>query len=360
VRHNHEMLCHRKAEDLAEFLAIMRPDALIVDELHLCKTRDKKEESQRHHTLRALAQWCRDTGSAVYGMTGTPVTNEPSEALSLIGLVNPQTADELRKLNKKGKRVEFSMAIHEALQPISSRYVPAPPARLEQNTVTVRADEFYDDVVDALQRSQITADAVMAQAKFDALLELASKPGKLLVFTSAVTSVVNPAADLLRRNGITTVIHTGDDKGSDGSSVEAFIRDPAVKVLVASTSTLATGFDGLQQVCGRICFLTLPWTSTEYDQAVARILRRGITFEKVELTTICAALADPEDGGNDWSLDHQKQLLLTSKRSICATVCDGIIPDGVNVRGGLNAVCQANRQWAKRMRERRNQQEAGE
>ena len=157
--------------------------------------------------------------------------------------------------------------------------------------------------------------------------------------------------------GINTVVHTGSEKGAEEiGNVTAFINDPTVKVLIASTSTLATGFDGLQKVCSRIAFLTMPWTAAEHEQAVARIVRRHVVASKVELTTVCATLTDPATG-DDWSLDYQKLDLLHSKRSLSSAVCDGVIPDKKALEGGLNTVRKGLNIWLKDARTRLEQKE---
>ena len=213
----------------------------------------------------------------------------------------------------------------------------------------VRADHLIDETVAACMRSAVTADAVLTEAKSDALVRLAAEPGKLLVFTSAVTGVVDEMRRALERAGIRAVVHTGDEKSEgDVESVKAFQLDPSVKVLIASSATLATGFDGLQKVCGRVCFLTLPWTAAEHDQAVARIVRQGTSFQSVELTYLVAVLQDPESG-EDWSLDRQKLDRLTGKRTIADAVCDGVIPDKAALQLTEKKIRGAVKKWAQRI-----------
>lgn len=348
VINNHEMLSDLKSTEVAAFLHVFEPDAVIIDEVHLCKARTGATESQRHRNLQALTDWCRDNDAAVYGMSGTPVVNELSEPISLLRLVRPDLAKGLdSKLTG-----DNCMAIHEALQPISSRFVPPPAAIVEKNTIEVRADNLLEDALEASKSNGVATDAAIAPAKFNAVLDLAKQDGKLLVFTSSVAGVVDALKSKLTKAGIKTVVHTGSEKGKDDTgNVKQFIENPDVQVLIASTSTLATGFDGLQAVCNRIVFLTLPWTAAEHEQAVARILRQGVQFKTVEVHTICASLVDPTTG-EDWSLDHQKLERLDSKRSISAAVCDGIIPDESALRGGLTVVAKAHRTWAKKVRER--------
>lgn len=350
---NHEMMSDHGLERLAEFVVAFNPDALIVDELHLAKVRTKATESQRHRNLKALLADLRERGAVIYGMTGTPVVNELQEAISLLGMVEPSAAEGLDPNHK----VDNCLAVHAALQPLTSRYVPPLPCRKQVSNITVRADHLLDETVAACMRSAVTADAVLTTAKRDALVRLAAEPGKLLVFTSAVTGVVDEMRDALERAGIKTVIHTGEEKAEgDVASVMAFQEDPSVKVLIASSSTLATGFDGLQKVCGRVCFLTLPWTAAEHDQAVARILRQGSEFNSVEITYLIAVLQNPECG-EDWSLDRQKLDRLTGKRTIADAVCDGVIPDRAALQLTEAKVRKGLKKWAERVSKTQQQKE---
>ena len=348
---NHEMLGDAGAAGLAAALREFCPDAVVIDELHQCKVRNQDTESQRHRNLTALAKWAQTNGAMFYGMSGTPLVNELGEVIDLIRMVSPELAEGL----KTQRTIENCRLAHEALQPISSRFVPTPPAELRNQEIEVRADHLLDEVLDACERgSMTTVDAVIAPAKFNALLELAKQDGKLLVFSSAVTGVMAEAKALLANHGIKAVIHSGEDKLADNgqASVSAFQLDPSVKVLIASTSTLATGFDGLQKVCGRIVFLTLPWTAAEYEQAVARVLRQGITAAQVDCTVLVASLTDPETG-EDWSLDQQKLKRLTTKRSMAAAVCDGVIPEKAALVCTEQKAKQAHKAWSQRVKEAR-------
>lgn len=354
VINHHEMLSDLKASELAAFLCSFEPEMVIIDEIHLCKSRNPATESQRYRNLQSVADWCRNNNAAIYGMSGTPVVNELSEPLSLLRLVRP---DLTKGLDSKLSG-DNAMDIHEALQPISSRFVPESPAKLIKRTVEVRADHLFEDALEASKSNGVAVDAALAPAKFEAVKDLAQQGGKLLVFTSSVTGVVDDLKAYLASADITAVVHTGSEKGINGNgNVRSFIENPTVKVLIASTSTLATGFDGLQRVCNRIAFLTLPWTAAEHEQAIARVLRQGLTSSTVEVTTICAALIDPTNG-EDWSLDQQKISRLDSKRSLGSAVCDGVIPDQEALVGGLTAVAKAHRKWAKSVSEKLNEASA--
>ena len=342
VVNNLEMLQDRYREDIAKFLEVFKPDALVIDEIHLCKTTNADNPSQRRGILGELCDWARQQGTIIYAMTGTPVVNKLTEAVDLFRMVQPGAAEGLGTRHT----VNNCLAVHNAIQPFVTRYVPLPFAEKVTRRIDVAADHLLDEVL-AAGSNAINLDAALAEAKIDALVELAKEDGKLLVFTTPVAGVVDPVVEALANAGIKAVRHTGEEKFEDGSwTVRKFIEDPSVKVLVASTSTLSTGVDGLQSVCGRCVFLTLPWTPAEYDQAVARLARQGTNFRQVEITTIFAHLQHPETG-ESWSMDEMKHSVLTSKRTIAAAVADGKAPTRDSLAFSLDRVTKAWKDWSK-------------
>ena len=343
---NHEMLGDYTAKQLAVFIEAQEPDAVIIDELHLCKMRDETTESQRHRNLKTLCDQLRDS-AILLGLTGTPVVNELAEAVGLIRLIRPDLAKDL----KVSHTIDNCLDVHEALQPICSRYVPPLPCKVTEHHLEARADHLYEEVLEACGKNPSAVDAVLVQAKLKQLVEICQRPGKTVVFTSAVAGVVDAARDALTAAGIRTVVHTGQEKETAGiPSLDLFLQDQSVQVLIASTGTLATGFDGLQAVCSRLCYLTLPWTPAEYDQSKHRVIRQGSTADEIELFTISAVLFD-EQSDEDWSYDSQKVGVLTGKRTVMDAVTDGVIPDQAALKFSLTEARRAHRKLLKRVKE---------
>ena len=340
---NLEMLQDRYRDGISQFIGSYRPEAIEIDEVHLCKGTDADNPSQRRALLGEMMDWARANDVLIYAMSGTPVVNKLTEAIDLIRMIRPEIANGL---NPRHTSVNV-LKVHNALQPFTTRFVPLPPAQRINRRIDVRADHLYQDLLDGGSNAT-TMDANLSEAKIDALVELAKKPGKLLVFTTPVTNVVDPVIEALSAAGITAVRHTGEEKflGTE-PTVELFKSNPDVKVLVASTSTLSTGVDGLQHVCGRCVFLTLPWTPAEYSQAVARLLRQGTAFDEIEITTICASLNDPKTG-EDWSLDDQKLAVLDGKRTVLDGVLDGSFPTKDALVFSKERVAKAQRSWLTR------------
>ena len=55
----------------------------------------------------------------------------------------------------------------------------------------------------------------------------------------------------------------------------ASVPPRALRIGFATESPIGTGVDGLQHVCDRLVFASLPWTHAEYEQIIGRIKRKG-------------------------------------------------------------------------------------
>ena len=112
---------------------------------------------------------------------------------------------------------------------------------------------------------------------------------------------------------------TGEDKGG----LNGFLNGD-IDVLIGS-SAIATGFDGLQDVCSRIIVNVLPWTAAEFDQLKGRIYRQGQRNDKVDMI-IPMTYADVN--GERWSWCESKMQRLHFKKSIADAAVDGVVPEG--------------------------------
>ncbi len=350
---NHEAFSAPRLAQLAGLLAGFTPDAVVIDEIHGFKAREGTEESQRRRALKLLLDNLRPTAKVIYGLSATPVINELGEAIGLMELVSPETAKGLDSAHTP----ENCLRVHERLQGISTRYLPPAPCKVSQHIREANADTLLDDVLAAGLQSPHAVEAALIPAKLPLLLNECRRGEKTVVFTSVVEGVVAPTRAALEAAGLTVVVHTGLEKETEGRlSVEAFISDPTVDVLLASTGTLAVGFDGLQTVCRKQVFLTLPWTAAELEQSIGRIRRQGTVFEEIEVVTLTAWLTNPETGDR-WSLDEQKIERLHSKRSISAAVTDGITPDRASLELTPTAIQRALAKWAVRLHKTRQEQQ---
>jgi hypothetical protein len=100
-------------------------------------------------------------------------------------------------------------------------------------------------------------------------------------------------------------------------------------VLIASLRCVGTGVDGLQAVCNRAVFFQLPWTSTEFEQAVGRLDRDGTEFESIQVYLPITDIHLPN--GERWSWCRSKLDRISSKRDIAKAAVDGDVPDAASM-----------------------------
>ena len=136
----------------------------------------------------------------------------------------------------------------------------------------------------------------------------------------------------LINNGFSYCVYTGNDKDATeegfNDSLDQFIHG-STEVLVASIKCVGTGVDGLQSTCNRAIFFQLPWTSTEFEQAVGRLDRDGTDFESVEVFLPITDINLPN--GEKWSWCRSKLDRINSKRDIAKAAVDGEVPDAASM-----------------------------
>jgi len=152
---------------------------------------------------------------------------------------------------------------------------------------------------------------------------------KTVVFTEYVKDIVPYLVKQIKQTTQFSVgIYTGNDKDATAAgftdALEQFIHGK-VEILVASIGCLGTGVDGLQFVSNNIIFATLPWTSTDYEQAIGRFDREGFVFDSLDIHVpkTYALLSN----GQEWSWCQSKLNRLQNKRDIAKAAVDGEIPD---------------------------------
>ena len=142
--------------------------------------------------------------------------------------------------------------------------------------------------------------------------------------------------------------HTGSDKNPTeykfSDSLDQFLHGE-LDVLIASTSTLATGVDGLQSVCNNVIFATLPWTNTDLEQAIGRFDRQGFIFDELY---IHIPRTFGIHNGTEWSYCDMKLARLESKKDMATASVDGLIPDEKNMLSA-NKATEYWRNWVARL-----------
>jgi superfamily II DNA/RNA helicase len=148
----------------------------------------------------------------------------------------------------------------------------------------------------------------------------------------------------LESNKFSFSVFTGDEKEAQDEgfrdSLDEFIRGDT-EILVATIQCAGTGIDGLQSVCNQAVFFQLPWTSTEFEQAIGRLDRDGTDFDSVTIHIPITDISLPD--GQRWSWCRSKLDRIESKRDIAKAAVDGEIPDAAT----LITPSEASKYWLK-------------
>lgn len=322
---NHEMFQERNESKIKTFINSNEIDLVVIDELHQVKQRDEDFESQRRRMLTGLISDLPNGRAKprVLGMTATPIINNLQEGKSLIELVSGLRHAEIdARMN-----VQNCMRLYQKFTTMGFRMTP--PQRIE------RTPKIYPVDCTPYIESLLALGHAPHPQKIESVLVRARWPiikqhlrHKTVIFTEYVTDIVPFLYQAVQDVGLTVGLYTGDEKLATDARyrdmLDQFIRGP-LDVLIASIRTVGTGVDGLQFVCNNVVFATLPWTNTDYEQAIGRFDREGFVFDSLDIhiPKTYAILGD----GQEWSWCDAKLSRLENKRDISKAAVDGEIPD---------------------------------
>jgi hypothetical protein len=210
-----------------------------------------------------------------------------------------------------------AIEVHQKLIRHGIRYRPRYAQTIETHYPVIDGQAFLPDLRQVPSGNVAALDKVMLRAKRLHLAALLRRG--TLVYTQFVTDMVGPLVESVEAAGLRAGIFTGERK--DG--LDDFLKG-RIDVLVGS-APVGTGVDGLQYVCNRLIFVSLPWTSADYEQVVGRLHRQGSAFDKVE---VYVPLVELRRGGDAWSWDRTRLQVIQYKRTLADAAIDGVIPEG--------------------------------
>lgn len=322
---NHEMLQNRNEADIKRFIKTNAYDLVVIDELHQVKQRDVDSETQRRRLLTGLITDIPEDRPKprVLGMSATPIINNLQEGKSLVELVTSLSHDDIGiKPN-----IHNCMRMYQRFTTLGFRMMPKSEISREPQIHPVDATPLLGELLSLGTRPHPQKiEAVLVKARWPVIRRCLRK--KTVIFTEYVQDIVSPLSHLVEAAGFRVGIYTGDEKYAKSigfsNALHEFIEGDT-DVLIASIRTLATGVDGLQYVCNNVVFASLPWTSTDYDQAVGRFDREGFIFDRLDIHI--PKTYTMLSTGDEWSWCESKLRRLENKRDIAKAAVDGEIPD---------------------------------
>ena len=295
-----------------------RINFIIIDEIHYTKQRQVEDMSRRKQLVSALITAAAEHNPDLHiiGMSATPVINNLTEGKSLVELVTGVAHDEL----DIQPNIPNCMKLHQRLVTLGIRWMPDYKQQLGEPkdlSIPVDCSEFIDEIR-ALGRNgtPLALEQILTRARLPVIREQI-KP-KTLIYTHYVQGIDKLLRDALVDDGWNVGFYTGDDK----SGLNGFLYGN-IDVLIGSSS-IATGVDGLQQVCNQLIINVLPWTHAEYEQLIGRIYRQG----QQNPVTIVIPLTYAYVNDERWSWCDSKMQRLRFKKSIADAAVDGIVPEG--------------------------------
>ena len=291
-------------------------DLVVLDEVQSVRQRTDANESKRRSLVRRLLA---DAGSRnpelrVMGMSATPVINNLHEAKTLLELITGDEHDDL--LTKP--TVDNAIRVHQKLIKHGIRYRPKYSQAMVTSYPEIDGISSLAELKQLGRRDLLGLDKTLLKAKLPWIL--AEVTPKTIFYTQFVTGIVEPIKLACEQKGLRVGVFTGEEK----SGLSAFQRGE-VDILIGS-SPVGTGVDGLQKVCNRMIFISLPWTAAEYEQVVGRLYRQGSNFDKVEVVVPQVVLRDAR--GSEWSWDKTRWERVQWKRTLADAAVDGVVPRG--------------------------------
>ncbi|WP_159452337.1 helicase-related protein [Singulisphaera sp. GP187] len=291
-----------------------RIDFLILDEVQLARQRMESRESYRREMVEELVvrATTRNPEIRVLGMSATPVVNNLYEAKRMLELVLGQDLKDLPVSSSLANAIN----VHMLLKRVGLRHRPNYEIQTEIQTPFLDGMHLLDELQRVAAGNILALEQAILGPKL-AFLSDVVRPGTM-IYTHYVSKIIDRIAEVVEGKGLTVGRYTGDDK----TGLSDF-KERKVDVLIGS-APIGTGVDGLQHVCDRLVFMSLPWTHAEYEQIIGRIKRKGSVFDKIEVLIPMVALR--EDHAGIWSWDDLRKRCIEYKRTLADAALDGTIP----------------------------------
>jgi hypothetical protein len=340
---NHERFQDRFAQQLLGFCIGYQADLVVIDEIHKSKRRFTDVSSQRRKLMNEFIRISANINPdlRVLGLSATPVINNLYEGRSLIELICQETIDDV------GEKVDLNscMNLYQHFIVRGIRMNPGKLPRTEISLHEVDATPLLSEIVRATKRGSFhDVEQLLVAPKIKGLHGMLRHGSKSVVFITYIKNTLQPLCKWLATNKFKFSVFTGDEKEAQDEgfrdSLDEFIRGDS-EVLVATIQCAGTGIDGLQSVCNNAVFFQLPWTSTEFEQAIGRLDRDGTDFDSVTIHVPITDIALPD--GQRWSWCRSKLDRIESKRDIAKAAVDGEIPDAAT----LITPSEASKYWLK-------------
>ncbi len=244
-------------------------------------------------------------------LTGTPVVNKPKDLICQLSVIDrledfggynnfigrycsgPNEASNLKELNymlwqKCFFRREKKEVLNELPDMVRQILTVDIDNRKEYNdaendliTYLKKYKEADDDKIakslkgEVMVRIGILRD-IAARGKLKSAVDFVGdflESGKKIVIFCNLHDIVDR---LLRAFPHAVCITGRQNMQEKQASIDSFVNNPKVNIVICSIKAASAGVDGLQKACSDVLFIEEPWTSADRDQAESRVHRNGL------------------------------------------------------------------------------------
>ena len=328
---NHERFQETYSERILQHCVNYQTDLIVIDEIHQSKRRTKDKSSQRRKLINEYIRISSNMNPdlRVLGMSATPVINNLYEGRSLLELVTQKSIEDVdEKIDLNSCMNLYQHFVREGI-----RMNPGAMRRTKITKKVIDATSIISEIISATKNGTYhDVEQLLVKPKLDSLSECLTKGTKTVIFISYIKNTLRPLSNWLTNRGFSYCTYTGNDKEAEEEgfkdALDQFING-STEVLIASIKCVGTGVDGLQATCNRAIFFQLPWTSTEFEQAVGRLDRDGTEFDSIDVFLPITDINLPN--GEQWSWCRSKLDRINSKRDIAKAAVDGEVPDAASM-----------------------------
>lgn len=253
-----------------------------------------------------------------WGLTGTPIPNEPTDAWAQCRLISPSSVPKyfngfrdmtMRQVTqyKWFAKQDALDTVHRVMQPAirfdRADCIDLPPTTYTDRVVelTKEQSKMYKQMVAQFKAEheggQITAvneavklskllqivcgvaygpdgDMVIpAQPRIDTVLEVVEESKSKVIVFVPLTGALNALAEQIGKHYTVSVVHGGVSKSARDDIFHDFMQPNGAKVLIAQPGTMAHGLS--LTIADTICWYAPTNSAETYQQANARIVRPG-------------------------------------------------------------------------------------
>lgn len=277
--------------------------SVIIDESHKVKSPSTQQ-----------AKFCRGIAQGKEWrilLTGTPVVNKPKDLVSQLGIMDrvqdfggwkqfvsrycsgPNEASNLKELNfmlwkncffrreKKSVLSELPEMTRQILTVDIDNRKEYMDAERDLIMYLKKYKEADDEKIqkslkgEVMVRIGILRD-ISARGKLKSVVEFVKdflENDKKIVIFCNLHDIVDRLLSVFPKAVCITGRQSMPEKQA---SIDAFVNNQNVKIVICSIKAASAGVDGLQKSCNDVLFIEEPWTAADRDQAESRVHRNGL------------------------------------------------------------------------------------